>query len=79
MEKRVNVRVEHIKHSKCREEFVQRVKDNAQNKKDAKAKGVSINVKRQPVGPRGAHYVSIKNNLPTVINPVAYEVWRCFV
>jgi large subunit ribosomal protein L21e len=73
LEKRVNVRVEHIKHSKCREEFVQRVKDNAFNKKEAKAKGISINVKRQPVGPTGAHYVSIKNNLPTVINPVAYE------
>ncbi|KAJ3215659.1 hypothetical protein HK099_006247 [Clydaea vesicula] len=73
LEKRVNVRIEHIKHSKCRENFVKRVKENAEKKRDAKAKGVSINVKRQPLGPRPAHYVSTKNNLPTTVSPVAYE------
>ena len=39
MEKRVNVRVEHVKHSKCRQEFLDRVKLNAQKKKEAKAAG----------------------------------------
>lgn len=39
MEKRVNVRVEHIKHSKCRDDFLKRVKKNAAMKKEAKAKG----------------------------------------
>jgi large subunit ribosomal protein L21e len=40
MEKRVNLRVEHVKHSKCRQEFLDRVKSNAQKKKEAKeAKG----------------------------------------
>src|SRR4051812_37100900 len=28
IEKRVNVRVEHVKHSKCREDFLRRVKEN---------------------------------------------------
>lgn len=73
LEKRVNVRVEHIKHSKCRDDFLRRVKQNAQLKKDAKANGVSINVKRLPVGPRPAKFVSTKNNLPTIITPVKYE------
>jgi large subunit ribosomal protein L21e len=28
MEKRVNIRIEHVKHSKCRQEFLDRVKAN---------------------------------------------------
>ena len=39
LEKRVNVRVEHIKHSKCRQEFLDRVVSNAQKKKEAKEAG----------------------------------------
>jgi ribosomal protein L21E len=39
MEKRVNLRVEHVKHSGCRQEFLDRVKSNAQKKKEAKAAG----------------------------------------
>ena len=39
MEKRVNIRIEHVKHSKCRQEFLERVKENAQKKKAAKETG----------------------------------------
>ena len=39
IEKRINIRVEHIKHSKCRLGFIRRVKENAKAKADAKAKG----------------------------------------
>jgi large subunit ribosomal protein L21e len=39
MEKRVNLRIEHVKHSKCRQEFLDRVKENAQKKIDARAAG----------------------------------------
>lgn len=39
IEKRVNVRIEHIKHSKCRDDFLRRVKENAIKKKEARAKG----------------------------------------
>ena len=39
MEKRVNIRIEHIKHSKCSQEFLDRVKANAQKKKEAKEAG----------------------------------------
>merc|ERR1712130_885550 len=39
MEKRVNVRVEHVRHSKCRDDFVNRVKANAAAKHAAKEKG----------------------------------------
>lgn len=39
LEKRVNIRVEHIKHSKCRQEFLDRVKRNHELHVAAKAKG----------------------------------------
>ena len=29
IEKRINLRIEHVKHSKCREDFLNRVKNNA--------------------------------------------------
>jgi len=38
LEKRVNVRIEHVKHSKCRDDFLRRVKENAIKKKEARAK-----------------------------------------
>ena len=39
IEKRVNIRVEHIRHSKCRKEFLDRVKRNHDAHVEAKAKG----------------------------------------
>ncbi|CAJ0927583.1 8624_t:CDS:2 [Entrophospora sp. SA101] len=48
IEKRINVRIEHVKHSKCRDDFLRRVKENAIKKKDARAKGEKVNLKRQP-------------------------------
>jgi large subunit ribosomal protein L21e len=39
MEKRINVRIEHINHSKCRDDFLKRVKENAAKKQQAKASG----------------------------------------
>lgn len=73
MEKRVNVRIEHIKHSKCRQEFVDRVKANAEKRKEAKAEGKHIHLKREAVKPREARTVSAKDNLPETVTPIAYE------
>ena len=39
MEKRVNLRVEHVKHSKCRDDFLKRVKSNLAKKQEAKKLG----------------------------------------
>lgn len=39
IEKRVNIRVEHIRHSKCRQEFLDRVKKNHDLHAEAKTKG----------------------------------------
>nr|XP_021555699.1 60S ribosomal protein L21-like [Neomonachus schauinslandi] len=46
--KRINVRIEHIKHSKSgdRDTFLERVKGNDQKKKEAKDKGTWVQLKR---------------------------------
>ncbi|KIX06478.1 uncharacterized protein Z518_04454 [Rhinocladiella mackenziei CBS 650.93] len=59
IEKRVNVRVEHIAHSRSREEFLNRVKSNAKRRHEAKEKGESVQLKRLPVGPRKSHVVKL--------------------
>ncbi|KAK7208608.1 putative 60s ribosomal protein L21-a [Myxozyma melibiosi] len=75
LEKRVNLRIEHVKHSKCRENFVKRVKENAERKREAKTKGEPVFLKRQPVQPRGAHTVSTAGNEPVTLAPIAYETY----
>ena len=39
LEKRVNLRIEHVKHSKCRDDFLERVRLNSEKKKQAKETG----------------------------------------
>eukprot|EP00158_Paraphelidium_tribonemae_P000547 Partr_v1_DN22778_c0_g1_i1_m37637 putative ribosomal protein len=73
MEKRINLRIEHVKHSKCRDDFLKRVKENALKKKESRAKGEVALVKRQPIFPRTAHVVATKDNAPETVYPVAYE------
>lgn len=75
IEKRVNVRVEHIKHSACRKEFINRVKANAALKREAKANGEQVNLKRQPAKPRDARVISTENNVPQTLAPVPYETF----
>ncbi|KAF2674958.1 hypothetical protein BT63DRAFT_445109 [Microthyrium microscopicum] len=71
IEKRINVRLEHVKKSRSREDFLRRVKANAAAKKEAKSTGNKINLKRQPAMPRGAR--TIKLGKPETITPIAYE------
>ncbi|KAF8640495.1 hypothetical protein AX17_000157 [Amanita inopinata Kibby_2008] len=73
IEKRVNVRTEHIKHSKCRQEFLDRVKSNHEARIAAKEKGERVSLKRVPAQPREAHTVSTSQNAPQTIVPVPYE------
>lgn len=73
LEKRLNVRIEHVTLSRSREDFLKRVKANAAAKKEAKAKGITVEVKRQPTKPRDARTVSLKDNHPETVVPLAYE------
>ncbi|KAL4068910.1 ribosomal protein L21e-domain-containing protein [Scleroderma yunnanense] len=73
IEKRVNLRVEHVRHSKCRQEFLDRVKRNHEAHVAAKEKGERVSLKRVQAGPREAHIVSVAGNAPQTMAPVAYE------
>ena len=75
IEKRINLRVEHVKHSKCRQEFLNRVKENAAKKAEAKKSGKAVQLKRQPEQPRTAHFVSTEANKPETLAPAAYETF----
>lgn len=73
LEKRVNVRIEHIKHSRSRDEFLARVKENAAKRVKAKTEGIHIHLKRLPAMPREMRTVSTKDNRPETITPIPYE------
>ncbi|KAH9830482.1 60S ribosomal protein L21 [Rhodofomes roseus] len=73
IEKRVNIRVEHIRHSKCRKEFLDRVKRNHDEHVIAREKGERVTLKRIPAQPRPAHTVSTSGNAPQTMAPVRYE------
>ncbi|CAD6579263.1 MAG: hypothetical protein CYPHOPRED_000839 [Cyphobasidiales sp. Tagirdzhanova-0007] len=76
MEKRVNIRVEHVRHSKCRDDFVRRVKENASKKKEAKEKGTQVNVKRLPALPREAVTIPVsKENAIETLTPLPYDTY----
>ncbi|KAI4207728.1 MAG: hypothetical protein LQ346_000378 [Caloplaca aetnensis] len=73
IEKRVNVRIEHVSLSRSREEFLNRVKTNAEKKRKAKTEGTHMFLKRQPAMPRDARTVDAKKNRPETVTPVPYE------
>ncbi|KAF8882205.1 translation protein SH3-like domain-containing protein [Mucidula mucida] len=74
IEKRVNLRVEHIRHSKCRQEFLDRVKRNAAAEK-VESSGARVSLKRIATLPRESRTVSTTDNAPQTIAPVRYETF----
>jgi large subunit ribosomal protein L21e len=73
IQKRLHVRIEHVQPSRCREEFLNRVKNNEVLKKEAKAKGEKAIIKRQPKGPRPGFLIAESAVLETV-TPIPYDV-----
>ncbi|XP_038959746.1 large ribosomal subunit protein eL21 [Rattus norvegicus] len=70
--KRINVWIEHIKHSKSRDSFLKRVKENDQKKKEAKEKGTWVQLKHQPAPPREAPFVRSNGKEPELLEPIPY-------
>eukprot|EP00922_Rhytidocystis_sp_ex-Travisia-forbesii_P000263 GHVS01000406.1.p1 GENE.GHVS01000406.1~~GHVS01000406.1.p1 ORF type:complete len:162 (+),score=28.64 GHVS01000406.1:103-588(+) len=59
MLKRIHVRIEHVRKSRCREDFLRRKKENTQLRKEAKERGEGpITIKRLPKGPKAGGFVS---------------------
>ncbi|ROT74290.1 large ribosomal subunit protein eL21 [Penaeus vannamei] len=74
--KKLNVRIEHLKHSNCQVDFKKRIKENEQRRIEAKKAGVKIpkgELKRKPALPRSAHRVNITKNKPEFLTPLPYE------
>jgi large subunit ribosomal protein L21e len=71
--KRINVRIEHSKHSKSRNSFLKLVKENDQKKKEAKGKGTWVQLKRQPAPLREAHFVRTNRKEPELLEPIPYK------
>ncbi len=73
IEKRINLRVEHVSPSRSREDFLRRVKENLVKQREAKAAGEPVQLKRLPLGPRSERSVSWRDNQPETVTPTAYE------
>ena len=61
IEKRIHIRTEHVRKSKCREDFLTRVKKNDNLKREAKAKGEIIDLRRKAVQPKEAEVIKPEN------------------
>ena len=79
IKKRVNIRVEHVHPSKCRGDFLARVKKNETVKREAKAKGLRVPIemlKRYPGTPQPGALVKAQNaagSVPTLIAPLSFD------
>ncbi|KAF8529404.1 hypothetical protein JB92DRAFT_2696615, partial [Gautieria morchelliformis] len=62
-----------VRHSKCRQEFLDRVAENSRKNREAKERGERVTLKRVPALPHDAHVVSTTDNAPMTIVPVPYE------
>ena len=68
------MRTEHIKHSKSRDGFLKRVKEDDQKEKEAKEKemGAWVQLECQPSPPREAHCVRTNGKEPERLEPTPH-------
>ena len=70
--KRIHVRVEHIRKSRCREGFIKRINDNDMAKNLAKKAGQKLSTKRVMPGPAESHVVEPALTKIDFLNPLPY-------
>jgi len=76
--KRVNIRVEHVRQSKCRLDFLARVKRIEDIKRQAKKDGHKVpieQIKRFPGQPRAGYKVAAESahGLPVLVTPQPFD------
>jgi Ribosomal protein L21E len=73
VQKRIHVRIEHVRLSTSRESFLQRIRENDKKKAEANKAGKPISTKRLPAQPREAHVVKgdVKFQHPQLFK----EIW----
>jgi len=57
LEKRIHVRIEHVRKSKCQVEILRRKKENEAAKEEARKTGVKVNLKRTPKLPKPGYFL----------------------
>ena len=57
IEKRIHIRPEHLRKSNCRNEFINRIKENDKIKTEANKKNVKVSTKRKPIEPKKSEVV----------------------
>ena len=70
--KHLNVRVEHVIPSKCRDDLKARVARNEERKKAARAGGARAALKRQPAQPKGGFTIALPAEV-TTIQPIPFS------
>jgi large subunit ribosomal protein L21e len=73
VKKKLTVRVEHVQKSRCREDFLRRVRENEKARAKAKQQGKKISLKRLPAQPREGKLVKAKNIPIQTIAPIKWE------
>ena len=72
--KRINVRIEHVKHSTSRQGHIDRAAKNDALKAAANKEGKKAgNMKRIAQQPREGHFLSTKNNAVETVAPIKFE------
>ena len=74
IEKRIHVRIEHVRKSKCQKEILRRKKENEAAKEEARKTGVKVNLKRVPKMPKAGYFVSPADGEEiTTIQPLPFS------
>merc|ERR1719191_141319 len=73
LRKRLHVKIEHVRRSRCNEDFLKRVKSNDKKKEDAKLVGTKIVTKRVPQGPREGKIITAKEDNVEVLAPLPFN------
>ena len=77
LKKRIHVRIEHVRKSRCNEAFLRRVKENDAAKHAAKEAGLKVVTKRVPLAPKPGKIVSVQSeNDVTLLQVQPYRGFR---
>jgi large subunit ribosomal protein L21e len=75
LEKRIHVRIEHVRKSKCQKEILRRKQENEAAKAEARKTGVKVNLKRTPKLPKEGYFLSSPggDGVVTTIQPLPFS------
>ena len=72
LRKKMHIRIEHLRKSRCNESFLKRVRANDEKKREAKAAGKKLVCKREPEGPKAMKFVDPGEEDVEVLAPLPF-------